>query len=451
MTSIEPSSSPAMDADQSGVGALPAPDWLQKCRWTLGLTLTCVALLWAGDVPSRLGYAWYQEQFLVVALGLGLALAFLSRSWTSGHLANGKWSRAADITLAVLGLGAGAWVAASYDTLVSGALTGAPSALIVAGILFALVMEALRRVVGLTLVVVVLSICGYGLVGHLVEGSLQTREVAPADLFVYLGFDPNGLLGLTLSIAATVVVAFVFFGQLLLKSGGAEFFNDAALAAMGRRRGGAAKISIVASSLFGSISGVVVSNIVATGVVTIRLMINAGFKRSTAAAIEAVSSTGGQIVPPVMGAVAFLMADILQKPYAEIVFAAIIPAALYYVALYAQADLRAGRDDIKPLEGVEIPQLQSVFRKGWQFLLPFAVIVLALFVLNQRPEAAGLWGAIAVIIVGLIWGYNGRRAGVKDILDAASETGRQIVDILMIAGAAGLIIGVLSLTGLGFG
>ncbi|MZR13667.1 TRAP transporter fused permease subunit [Maritimibacter sp. DP07] len=412
--------------------------------------LTLVAVGQAADIPSRLGYSYYTEQFLALVLGLSLALVFLM-PWRAKHAGGERCSPGPlDWVLSVLGLGLSLYVTMAYPGLVGRAMSLPWDALIIGIALFVLVLEGLRRTVGWTLVIVVLAIVGYGLIGHLVPGALQTREVAPPRLAVYLGFDPNGLLGLTLGVAATVVVAFVFFGQLLLRSGGADFFNDIAMASMGHRRGGAAKISIVASGLFGSISGVVVSNIVATGVVTIRLMVQSGFRRSTAGAVEATASTGGQIAPPVMGAVAFLMADILQRPYTEIVVAAIVPALLYYVALFVQADLQAAKQEIKPLDTADMPAVGRVIKKGWVFILPFAAIILALFSFNQRAETAALWGSLGAIVIGLVVGYGKTRMSFRDLWGAAVETGRSITEIIMISAAAGFIIGVLNVTGLGF-
>ncbi|MEC7794370.1 MAG: TRAP transporter fused permease subunit [Pseudomonadota bacterium] len=412
--------------------------------------LTIAAVVQAADLPSRLGYSYYTEQFLALVLGLSLALVFLMprRDWDQpGGIAA---PRLIDWALSGLGLILGLYIMVFYPSLVGRAMSLPWDALIVGGAMFLLVLEGLRRTVGWTLVIVVLVIVGYGLIGHLVPGALQTREVAAPRMAVYLAFDPNGVLGLTLGVAATVVVAFVFFGQLLLRSGGADFFNDIAMASMGHRRGGAAKISIVASGLFGSISGVVVSNIVATGVVTIRLMIQSGFRRTTAAAVEAVASTGGQIAPPVMGAVAFLMADILQRPYSEIVVAAIVPALLYYVALFVQADLQAAKQNIVPLDTSDMPATGPVLRRGWVFMLPFAAIIIALFWMNQRAETAALWGGAGALFIGLFLGYGKTRMALRDLWDAAVETGRSITEIIMISAAAGFIIGVLNVTGLGF-
>ncbi|MCX8225502.1 MAG: TRAP transporter fused permease subunit, partial [Sulfitobacter sp.] len=396
----------------------PAGVWKKRVVGMLAGTLTIVSVAQAADIPSRLGYSYYTEQFLALVLGLSLAIIFL----VSGRSEKSEGSigavRMVDWFLSAAGLCLSLYVAAAYPSLVGRAMSLPWDALIVGSLMFILLLDGLRRAVGWTLVIVVLLIVGYGMIGHLVPGALQTREVAPPRLAVYLAFDPNGLLGLTLNVAATVVVAFVFFGQLLLRSGGADFFNDIAMATMGRKRGGAAKISIVASGLFGSISGVVVSNIVATGVVTIRLMVQSGFRRTTAAAVEAVASTGGQIAPPVMGAVAFLMADILQKPYSEIVVAAIVPALLYYVALFVQADLQAAKQNIKPLDVEDIPAVGSVMSRGWVFILPFAAIVAALFWFNQRAETAALWGAGAAVLIGLTVGYGKTHMRLADLWPA---------------------------------
>ena len=417
---------------------------------TLAGILTLVAVGQAASLPSRLGYAFYTEQFLALVLGLSLGIIFLVTGRSEQSETDDGRSGPLDWGLSVLGLVLGLYVMVAYPRLLSSAISMPVDALIVGALLFLLVLEGLRRAVGWTLVIVVLVIVGYGLIGHLVPGALQTRAVAPERLAIYLAFDPNGLLGLTLNVAATVVVAFVFFGQLLLRSGGADFFNDIAMASMGRRRGGAAKISIVASGLFGSISGVVVSNIVATGVVTIRLMVQSGFRRTTAAAVEAVASTGGQIAPPVMGAVAFLMADILQKPYSEIVVAAIVPALLYYVALFVQADLQAAKQSIRPLEHDDIPNARNVMARGWVFVLPFAAIVVALFWMHQPAETSALWGGVAAALIGLTIGYGKTRMALRELWSAAVETGRSITEIIMISAAAGFIIGVLNVTGLGF-
>jgi len=420
------------------------PAMMSVLRNGLGVLITLAAIAFAADLFSRLGIAIYTEQYLAVILGVSLALIFIKPQ-------SSQIKRNMNGLFAFIGLVTSLYLAVKYPDLVERQLDLPVDALVVSAILFVFILEGLRRVVGITLVVVVLLFMVFALIGNHVSGPLQTREISLDRLFVYLGVDTNGMLGLTLNVAATIVIGFILFGQLLLRSGGADFFNDIALALMGRSKGGSGKIATIASALFGSISGVVVSNIVATGVVTIRMMKKGGFKPHTAAAIETVASTGGQIMPPVMGAVAFLMAEFLQIGYSEVVIAALVPAILYYAALYIQVDLEAAKEQIKPIDPELIPSKWEVFKSGWVFVIPFAAVILALFTFNQRPETAALWGALGALLVGVSKGYKGKRMGRKDILGSLEETGHSIVDIIMIGAAAGFIIGILNITGLGFG
>lgn len=416
----------------------------------LAVSLSLLAVAVGLDLHTRLGLNIYTEQVLAAALGISLGLVFLIERRGGDGTEKKIQGKAFDWVLAGLGLSLSLFVSFRYPDIIARMMSVPGDIVAIAAILFLLVLEGLRRAVGWTLALLVLAITGYGLIGHLVSGALQTRQVAPERLLAYVAFDANGMLGLTLNVAVTVVVAFVLFGQLLMRAGGGDFFNDISLAAMGRRRGGAAKISILASALFGTISGVVVSNIVATGVVTIRLMTRSGYRPKVAAAIEAVASTGGQIAPPVMGAVAFLMADFLGVTYAEIAIAAIIPAALYYLALYFQVDLEAARTGIAPIAEKDLPTARKTLRRGGIFILPFAVMLGALFWLGQRPETAALWAAAAALICGTVFGYGGQRIKPRTIWHALVETGFAMTDILMISAAAGFIIGVLNVTGLGF-
>ncbi len=315
--------------------------------------------------------------------------------------------------------------------------------------LLVLLVEGLRRAVGLPFTIVALIFMIYGLVGHLVPGELAGRYVRPADLATYLALDTNALFGIPLIIGSTIVAAFVLFGNLLAQSGGSRFFTDLSIALMGRRRGGSAKIAVVASSLFGTISGSAVSNVASTGVMTIPLMHQAHYSARAAAAIEAVASTGGQLMPPIMGAAAFLMAELLQIPYRDIVLAALIPALLYYVALFIQVDLEAARLDIPGVDRDEIPSLRKTLAGGWHYPLPFAVLIVALFEYNLPPQLAALYASLALTAGGLLFGYRGRRMTLGAALSTIRTTGFAVLDIIAIVGAAGIVIGVLNVTGLG--
>jgi len=388
------------------------------------------------------------EQFLAVVLGLALAAVYvhypIRRDKPRLTL---PWY---DAVASAVGLATGLYVAWFYPDIIERFFDMPIDGLICSWILFALCIEGLRRSVGLPLVIIVLVFTVYALVGHFVPGALQTRQVQINRMIIYLGMDTSGLFGLVMLVGVTIVVPFIFFGQLLFNSGGSAFFNDLSLALMGRFRGGAAKISVTASSLFGSISGIVVSNILATGVITIPLMKKAGFTPRQAAAIEATASTGGQLMPPVMGAVAFLMADFLQLPYTDIVVAALVPSLLYYVAIFIQADLEAAKLGIRRVPEAQIPRLRDVMRKGWFFALPFVALIYALFWMNSAPELAALYACITVLVLGVAVGYGGERMKPGKVWECIIATGIGSLDILMIAAAAGFIMGILQTTGLGF-
>jgi TRAP transporter 4TM/12TM fusion protein len=428
--------------------APPVSPAVRLLRPPLALFISLGTLAWAADFYRAAGLLFLPEQFLAAMFGTGLALLFLHfparRRTERGPL---PWY---DAVLAAVGFATGWYVAFDFADISVRLFEAPPKGVVTASIFFLLTIEGLRRTIGSPLVVILLFFMGYALVGHHVPGDLQTREVQLGPMLYYLGVDTSGLFGLIMLIGVTVVIPFLLFGQLLSASGGSSFFNDFSLALMGRYRGGAAKISVLASSLFGTISGVVVSNILATGVITIPLMKKSGFSARQAAAIEATASTGGQLMPPVMGAVAFLMADFLQRPYSDIVIAALLPSLLYYVALFVQADLVAARMGIRRLPESEIPALWPVLKTGSIFALPFAVLIYLLFWQNREPEFAALCAGLVVAAIGLLLGYRGTRMGLHALLDALIRTGLASLDILMIAAAAGFIAGILQATGLGF-
>ncbi|HVO13850.1 MAG TPA: TRAP transporter fused permease subunit, partial [Alphaproteobacteria bacterium] len=312
-------------------------------------------------------------------------------------------------------------------------------------------IDGVRRIIGIPLTIVALVFIAYCLWGHLIPGKLAGRPLDLSRLMVYLSMDTNALLGTPLIVGTTVVVPFIFFGALLTLSGGSAFFTDIAMALMGRYRGGPAKIAVSASALFGMISGSAVSNVASVGVITIPLMRQAGYAARTAAAIEAVGSTGGQLMPPVMGAAAFLMAEFLKIPYTDVVVAAIIPSLLYYLALFFQADLTAARHGIARMEASRIPAVRRVLLAGWHFPIPFVVLVVAMFSFNASPQAAALYASGVLIVTGIVFGYDGKRMRPLQILTALRATGGAVVDLILICAVAGVVIGALNVSGLSFG
>jgi TRAP transporter 4TM/12TM fusion protein len=424
-----------------------ARGWQATAARILAIVLTLAALAWAADLYRTFGLLVINEQFNAFMLAVALLLVYLTVRRRKGETGPAPWY---ELVAAVIGAIAALYVCYDYRAL-SDAIAFRPlHGVIAGGILLLLVLEGLRRVSGNVLTVILLFFIAYGFFGHLLPGDFQGRRVSPDGLLIYLSLDVNGVFGSVFGVACTIVVSFLFFGALLGRSGGAHFFTDLAISALGQFRGGAAKIAVVASSLFGTISGNAVANVVATGVVTIPMMKQSGYKAHHAGAIEAVASTGGQLMPPVMGAAAFIMAELLGTSYAEIVIAATIPAVLYYAALFIQTDLEAAKSNIAPIPRSEMVPLRKVLTDGWYFIVPFAVLIGGLFWWNLTPETAALYASLALIVCGLFGNYRNMRMRPRDLVEALVETGRSSLDILMIAAAAGFIIGVLNVSGLNF-
>jgi TRAP transporter 4TM/12TM fusion protein len=414
----------------------------------LAALLTLGALAWSIGLFRAAGLVLFPEQFLAGAYGVCLALLFVSFPLARGSVRRDvPWY---DWGLAALGLVACGYVAVWFPRLTALAGTITPELVVLAIAITFLTFEGTRRTSGYSLIVITLALVVWVLVGHLVPGQLRTHKVETANLGIYLNFDTNGLLGLVLEIATTIVIAFVFMGQLLARSGGSNFFSDLAMSLMGRFRGGAAKIAVVGSSMFGSVSGIAAASALAVGVVTIPLMKRSGIPARLAAAIEACASNGAQMMPPVMGAVAFVMADFLQVPYKEVALAALLPSLLYYSALFIQCDLEAARHGFGKVERSEIPRLLPVLGAGWIFLAPFAALVASMFWLNWQPESAAVLAAGIVIALGLFIGYRGAHMKLADIWSAVIETGVGVCEIIVICAIGGYILGLFQVGGLSF-
>jgi TRAP transporter 4TM/12TM fusion protein len=415
----------------------------------LAVCLTLTGIAWAFDLYRLIGLLLFPEQILAGILALALPLVFLSVPPKKGaSRARIPWY---DAVAAVFGFASAAYIAVRFPILSELIADRPADGVFAGGILILLLVEGLRRTVGNVLTGMVVFFLAYALIGHWVPGVLAGRKIEFPHLIYYLAWDPTAILGIPMKVASTIVLAFVFFGQILFKSGGSEFFTEISTVLMGRFRGGPAKISVTASSLFGSISGSAVSNVVSTGVITIPLMRRGGYRSELAGAIEAVASTGGQLMPPIMGAAAFLMAEFLEIPYTDVVVAALIPSILYYVALFILADLEAARTGITRVDESEIPAALPVLKSGWFFPVPFLVLILALFWWNRSPEFSALLSTGVLLLAGFVLGYKGERLALRDILDALRRTGLGVLDIIMIGAAAGIVIGVLNISGLGFG
>jgi TRAP transporter 4TM/12TM fusion protein len=415
--------------------------------YCLAALLTFGAAAWSLGIARYLSWSLYPQQFIAAALALTLPIAFLTLPARRGAARDRvPWY---DAAAALLGFLAAGYIAVRYPHIVNQIFFRPPEAFISGAIIVVLVLEALRRSTGWALVIIVVCFILYALFGDLFPGRLSARAQDWRKLVSYFAFDSNGILGIPMAVATTIVVAFIFFGNLLSSTGGSKFFTDAALVSMGRYRGGSMKIAVVASALFGSVSGSAVANVAATGVVTIPMIKRDGYPAHKAAAIEAVASTGGQLMPPVMGAAAFLMAEFLQVPYSDVVLAALVPGLLYYIALFIQADLEAGRLAIAAVPKSHIPQGRAVL-SGMHYFLAFVVLIYALFTLHWQPERAALAAAGTVVVTGILFGYQGVRPNLGALVSAFAQTGKTVVEIILISAAAGMVIAVLNVTGLSF-
>jgi TRAP transporter 4TM/12TM fusion protein len=396
-------------------------------------------LLWALDVPSRLGMALIEPEWLGPYLGVATAAAFLK--WPYRHTVG-----ALDVVLGLLAIACWLWLAVNYATWMF-AVDGYTLDKFLPGLLgIGLMIEGVRKSCGRSIAILLLIMLAYGLLGFLLPRPLQADDISPQLLVMYLYSDTNAIPGQVLSIIATVVLAFVVFGKLMEVSGATSFFTDTAMALMGRRRGGPAKIAVAASGLMGSISGSPVSNIMSTGVVTIPLMKRMGFNPEQAAAVEATAATGGVLAPPIMGATAFLMAEYLNVDYAQVALAATLPALFYFVCMYMQVDAMAARMGLAGMQKSELPRLRTALRTGWIFVLPMVLLVYLLFFQGFAAQYAAIIAAVALLGLALLRGKLRTRAEWTDMVFGS---GTMLIPLILIAGAAGVVDGVMSLTGLG--
>ena len=415
--------------------------------FTLASAMALIAVLWNANAFVAVGLAFVPEQLYALELGLALGIVFLA--WRIDR-SRGGTPPAYDIAIAVAAIVFLAWLAWNFDSVKNTEFANSSTrGAIMGAVIAALIVEALRRTAGYVILAVVLGFVLYSFVAHLVPGPLAGAKVEPWKLAINLGFNPNAIFGIPLEVGTTVALMFILFGQVLFRAGGGQFFTDLAMASVGRRRGGAAKISIVGSALFGTISGTAVSNVVTTGIITIPLMRKAGYKATDAGAIEAIASTGGQLMPPVMGIAAFLMAEFLDIPYAQVALAALIPAVLYYLAVFIQVDLIAARDKLSFVEEGR-PAMSKVFAQGWHFIVPFVFLIYALFVMNMAPAEAAFYAALIVVLLGMVLAGGGSRISIFEIPAMLASTGMIVVELLIIVASAGIVIGILNLTSLGF-
>ena len=317
---------------------------------------------------------------------------------------------------------------------------------IVAGIgIIGLTIEAMRRSVGLGLTVIVLLFMAYNLIGHLIPGAFGHGYIEVSHFLDVSIYTTDGLFGVPLRVAGTYAFLFVLFGSVMERCRGSEFFFDLASGLTGRSAGGPAKIAVISSGLYGTISGSPTSDVVTTGAITIPIMKRLGYGATFAGAVEVAASTGGSLLPPVMGAAAFIMAEYTGIPYREIALAAIIPAILFYLPIYIQVHLRAVKTGLSGLDEDQIPPLSRTFRNGWLFIIPLIAISWSLLD-GYTPSYSAIYGLVAVFAISLL--RPSTRLGLNAIYETLALAAVRMIPVAGACAAAGLVIGGITMTGL---
>ncbi len=309
------------------------------------------------------------------------------------------------------------------------------------------VLEGARRSVGPVLAAVAAIFLAYAMFGHLIPGVLGHRQYTMQRIFSFLYTGTEGIYGTAIDVSAKYVALFVLFGAMLEKFGGGELFVDIAFSLTGKRRGGPAKAAVVSSALMGTMSGSAVANVVTTGAFTIPLMKKNGYKPRIAGAVEAVASTGGQIMPPVMGAAAFLMAEMTGMSYGSICIAAILPAILYFIAVFFMVDMEAKKEDIPIMTDQEVKPLGQILKKRGFLLLPLLLLIV-MIVKGYSAILAAAYSIAAIVLIDLIFGSD-RKAIPKKFVDAIAKGMKSLLTVAAACACAGIIVGVISLTGVG--
>ena len=352
-----------------------------------------------------------------------------------------------DFALAVLSLAVGVYLVLFEDALHARNEVPNQVDLVFAAVAIVLMLEITRRTAGYIIPTIAVFFLGYALwFGRYFEGLWNFPGVTPVRMLYRMYFAPDGIFGTIATISSTFVFLFVLFAAFLLKSGAGDFIIRLSQALMGRMIGGPAKMAVFASGLMGSISGSAVANTVGTGSITIPLMRRVGFQPKFAGGVEAAASTGGQLMPPIMGAGAFIMSQWTQIPYLTIVGVAFIPAMLYFLSVTFFVHLRAKKLGLKPMKVEELPSIIEVLKEGWHFFIPIAVLM-GLLMVGYTPTFSACAGIGAIIASS--WLNKKSRMGFKDVLDAFALGGKNMVSTGVILLCSGIVVGVVLMVGAG--
>ncbi|WP_302326930.1 TRAP transporter permease [Enterocloster lavalensis] len=394
-------------------------------------------------MPSILFYAWH--------LLIGLVLIFLYKPLGgSKELSPGLRTlcRVVDWVLIALTAVVSFYVIFNFETYTTTMQNNMMTKeLYVFGIIMTLlVLEAGRRMLGNVLPIIAIVAIIYALTGDKIPGLFGHRGYSMQRVVLSI-FSDRGVYGTPIGTSATNVYLFLLFAAFLSVSGADIIFQNIAIAAAGRKRGGPAKMAVIASAFFGTISGSCVANVVSTGAFTIPLMKRNGYPKKFAGAVEAVASTGGQIMPPIMGAAAFVLSDVAGVPYAEVCIAAILPALMYYICLVKMVDLEAVKHNLAGLSEDEVPNLKESLARGMKLFIPVGVLLFMMLGMKTTPMKAAIFATAAILVTGVLDSKD--RMTVKGVVDGAVAAGKSLCSVVAACSTAGIVVAVFSLTGLG--
>lgn len=410
--------------------------------------VTAVALIWAlfqiyvnsfGVLEAIKMRAWH--------LGFLLILTFLLYPANKKKMKARKLPTVWDITCILLTLYSVGYLLITYDTFARDrAGFHVEMDYLVGAIGLFVVFEASRRIAGYTLTIIAAVFLAYNFLGPYIPGMLGHAGYSYERVTDIMWWGSQGLFGITLGVSATYIFMFVLFGAFLKNSGFTDFINDIALALAGWTAGGPAKVSVIGSGFMGMVNGSAVANVVTTGAVTIPLMKKTGYSSRFAAAVEAVASTGGQIAPPVMGAAAFIMAEFIGVPYTTIILAAIIPALVYYIALFMVVHFEAKKIGLKGISKENIPNVVQVLKEGGHLTIPI-IVLLGLLFTGVTPLYAATFALIATVVAS--WFRKSTRMGLKQIVDSMVEGSLSAIGVGIACAIVGVVVGTVSLTSVG--
>ncbi|SFH57698.1 TRAP transporter, 4TM/12TM fusion protein [Tindallia magadiensis] len=417
----------------------------RKFAGRVALIITILAVL------TSFIHVWMNSFSLMIAikrnalhLGMMLGLAFLM------YPATKKSSKinpsVLDWILSFLGLSVGLYIYFFYDSLVDRSLIANNMDYFFAILAILLILEASRRSVGILLPIISACFLFYAKFGYVFSGMLGHQGFSWQRILTRMYMTSEGIFGTTLMVSSSYVFMFILFGSFLAKTNTAKFFNDFALALAGRLRGGPAHVSVMASGLMGTISGSAQANVATTGSFTIPLMKEVGYSPRFAGAVEAAASTGGILMPPIMGAASFIMASFLGIPYIEVMKAGLIPALFYYIAIFRIIDLRAQKMGLQGLDETKLPNLKEVMKYQGHLIIPIIIIII-LLLRGLTPLYSAFFGMIAVILVSSL--RKSSRLNFTRFIEAMEDGAKTAVSVGIACAVVGFVVGVVAMTGLG--